>query len=80
VATYYLIAVPVRIVYQPFSSMTQIELLGTDLLADVLVREREGERERASARAYVCVLVRVYRCVFISRDLSAGNIMPSSPM
>ena len=43
-AIYHFIAVPVRIVYQPFSAMTQIELLSTDLLADVLVRDLQQLR------------------------------------
>ena len=38
VSLYHFIAVPVRIVYQPFSYITQPELLGTDLIADILVR------------------------------------------
>ena len=39
VAIYHFIAVPVRIVYQPFTAMTQIELLCTDLIADILVSD-----------------------------------------
>jgi len=36
VAIYHFIAVPVRVVYRPFSHMYQIELLCTDLPADIL--------------------------------------------